>query len=98
MIKIIIYLLAAYLFVIISAMVIFDIVHDNRKRRNQKEWNEIKRKMELEEKSEGDICCAYFDYCKKLIQKNNDCFGWGIPEIGYINIRRFSDDSEAVAE
>lgn len=87
--------------VIISVSVqafIYDAVCYSRKKKHQREWNAMKRKMETEHKSEGDIRCAYFEYCKKLIAQHNDCFGWGIPEIGYINVRRYSDDTEAVAE
>lgn len=86
--------------VIISAGVpaFMYLVYYSRKKNHQHEWNSMKRKLEMEHKSEGDIRCAYFEYCKKLIAQHNDCFGWGIPEIGYINVRRYSDDSETVAE
>ena len=77
---------------------IMSLMYCSRKKKHQRQWNAMKRKLELEHKSEGDIRCAYFEYCKKLVAQHNDCIGWGIPEIGHINVRRYSDDTETVAE
>ena len=95
-----IFILICILSLVVSMAVplITSSVYYYRKSKHQKEWNALKRQMELENKSEGDIRSAYFEYCKKLVQKYKDFFGWGIPEIGYINIRRGFYDTETVAE
>ena len=98
MVKYLIALIALCVVIGAGVPVFMSLVHYYRKKKHQCEWNAMKRKLELENKSEGDIRCAYFEYCKKLVAQHNDCMGWGIPEIGYINVRRYSDDTEAVAE
>lgn len=102
MIKFAVY--AILLAIILYNLILFgaDLLHEfvcyRRKRRHQKEWNSQKRKMELEGKTEGQIREAYFEYCKKIAHSKRDCFGWGFPDIGHINVRRCCDGSEAVAE
>lgn len=98
MVELFIALIALCVIISTSVPAFMSAVHYSRKKKHQREWNAMKRKMEMEHKSEGDIRTAYFEYCKKLVAQHNDCFGWGIPEIGYINVRRYSDDSETVAE
>lgn len=88
-----------YLIVITCVFATIEVVHDSRKRRHQIQWNEMKRKLELEGKTEGEIREAYFEYCKALTKQKRDCFGWGIPEIGHINhVRRDADGAETLAE